>query len=161
MSLTQVMILVEVDCSGIKTGPDRYHIDAPALNYKEMRYDTEPEGWAKIRERVIRSRAQELGRARENLLQCADVLPPHPHFPRALHRLRALSRTRITEQGLTPAPTTDILKVARTVADIEETAIIEPKHIAEAIEYRAWTGHTGRNPRQLASRAQTHPGKAK
>src|SRR6267143_7150291 len=60
-------------------------------------------------------------------------------FPRALHRLRALSRTRITEQGLTPAPTTDILKVARTVADIEETAIIEPKHIAEAIEYRAWT----------------------
>jgi len=94
MSLTQVMILVEVDCPGIKTGPDRYHIDAPALNYKEMRSGTEPEGWAKIRQRVIRSRAQELGRARENLLQCADVLPPHPHFLRALHRLRALSRTR-------------------------------------------------------------------
>ncbi len=100
MSLTQVMILVEVDCPGIKTGPDRYHIDAPALNYKEMRSGTEPEGWAKIRERVIRSRAQELGRARENLLQCADVLPPHPHFLRALHHCERFLEHAITEQGL-------------------------------------------------------------
>jgi magnesium chelatase family protein len=38
------------------------HIDVPAVNYKEMRSTSEPEGSAQIRERIVRAREIQLRR---------------------------------------------------------------------------------------------------
>ncbi len=58
------------------------HIDVPAVNYKEMRSTNEPESSAKIRERVMRARAEATAAfrhvPRKALLQRPDVFPPHP-----------------------------------------------------------------------------------
>ena len=48
---------------------------------------------------------------------------------------RLLERA-MTQQGLSARAHDRILKVARTVADLEGAPAIEPKHIAEAIQYR-------------------------
>jgi magnesium chelatase family protein len=48
---------------------------------------------------------------------------------------RLLERAML-QQGLTARAHDRILKVARTIADMDGTAAIEPKHIAEAIQYR-------------------------
>jgi magnesium chelatase family protein len=48
---------------------------------------------------------------------------------------RLLERA-MTQQGLSARAHDRILKVARTVADLEGAAQIAPKHIAEAIQYR-------------------------
>ena len=48
---------------------------------------------------------------------------------------RLLERA-MTQQGLSARAHDRILKVARTVADLEGAPQLEPKHIAEAIQYR-------------------------
>jgi len=48
---------------------------------------------------------------------------------------RLLERA-MTQHGMTARAHDRILKVARTVADLEGAPAIEPKHIAEAIQYR-------------------------
>ena len=117
------------------------HIDVPAVNYKEMRAGNEPENSATIRERVLRARDIQIkrfaGGKREKLYCNAQMGPRHI---RASCELSAdcerLLERAMTQQGLTARAHDRILKVARTVADLEGAVGIEPKHIAEAIQYR-------------------------
>jgi magnesium chelatase family protein len=118
------------------------HIDVPAVNYKEMRAGTEPESSAKIRERVMRAREAQLARfaatkSREKLYCNAQMAPRHIRsFCDLSADCERLLERAMTQQGLTARAHDRILKVARTVADLEGATAIEPKHIAEAIQYR-------------------------
>jgi len=142
------------------------HIDVPAVNYKEMRSTSEPEGSGQIRERVMRAREIQLRRfGRSTVVQVSNekATPPDtsvlrsaegslracktycnaqmtPRQIRAFCELtpdceRLLERAMM-QQGLTARAHDRILKVARTIADLEGAQGIQPKHIAEAIQYR-------------------------
>src|SRR5205085_821566 len=117
------------------------HIDVPAVNYKELRSGSEPESSAKIRDRVIRARAVQLSRfsacTREKVYCNAQMGPRHIRsFCELSADCERLLERAMAQQGLTARAHDRILKVARTVADLEQAAAIEPKHIAEAIQYR-------------------------
>src|ERR1700704_3462196 len=122
------------------SGPLLDRIDIQAVNCKEMRSTNEPENSAKILERVIRARQIQLARfssGREKLYCNSQMSPRHirafcdlsPDCERLLERA-------MTQQGLSARAHDRILKVARTIADLEGAANLEPKHIAEAIQYR-------------------------
>jgi magnesium chelatase family protein len=118
------------------------HIDVPAVNYKEMRAAADPEGSQQIRERVMRAREIQLRRFAApshspRVFANAQMTPRHirtwcelsPDSERLLERA-------MVQQGLTARAHDRILKVARTIADLEGESSIQPKHIAEAIQYR-------------------------
>jgi magnesium chelatase family protein len=116
------------------------HIDVPAVNYKEMRSSSEPEGSARILERVIRARQIQLTRfsSGPEKLYCNAQMSSRQI--RAFCDLSAdcerLLERAMMQQGLSARAHDRILKVARTIADLESTPQLEPKHIAEAIQYR-------------------------
>ena len=117
------------------------HIDVPAVNYKEMRSTHEPEDSAKIRERVMRTRQTQLTRfsgSRERLYCNAQMSSRHIRtFCELSADCERLLERAMTQQGLSARAHDRILKVARTIADLEDTPNLEPKHIAEAIQYRS------------------------
>jgi magnesium chelatase family protein len=111
------------------------------VNYKEMRSAAEPEGSAKIRERIMRARERQLQRfasSREKLYCNAQMSSRHIRsFCDLSSDCERLLERAMTQQGLSARAHDRILKVARTVADLEDSLHLEPKHIAEAIQYRS------------------------
>src|SRR6266481_359073 len=99
------------------------HIDVPAVNYKEMRSTSEPESSGKILERVIRARDIQLARfstGREKLY-CNAQMPPQSirKFCELSADCERLLERAMAQQGLSARAHDRILKVARTIADLD------------------------------------------
>jgi magnesium chelatase family protein len=114
------------------------HIDVPAVNYKELRGGASPENSEQIRTRVIRARQAQLQRFANERIYCNAQMAPRQiraHCELSADCERLLERA-MTQQGLSARAHDRILKVARTIADLESAPNLESKHIAEAIQYR-------------------------
>ena len=115
------------------------HIDVPAVKYAELRGGESIEKSAQIRERVVSARACQQGRFRE-----AGIFSNARMNTRQVRRYCTLDaagekllETAITRMGLSARAHDRILKVARTVADLEGAESIQSKHLAEAVHYRS------------------------
>ena len=117
------------------------HIDVPAVNYKELRgSDGNAESSVQIRDRVIRARQIQLNRfavAGEKIYGNAQMTTRQirTYCELGSESERLLERA-MQQQGLSARAHDRILKVARTIADLEGALQLESKHIAEAIQYR-------------------------
>ena len=117
------------------------HIEVPAVQYKELRGGAAAEGSSEIRARVMAARERQQKRFRQagekiyaNAQMSTRQIRAHCDLGSDSERL--LERA-MQQQGLTARAHDRILKVARTIADLEDSANLEPKHIAEAIQYRS------------------------
>jgi magnesium chelatase family protein len=115
------------------------HIEVPAVKYKELRGDTEIETSASVRERVLRARQIQGERYKTEKGLYANAQMP----PKLIRKHCAISadgekllETAIQRLGLSARAHDRILKVSRTIADLETAASIETKHLSEAIQYR-------------------------
>lgn len=117
------------------------HIDVPAVQFKELRGRGVPvgESSATIRERVIAARQIQLERFRgEGVFSNAAMNPSQIRKYCALTtECEDLLEKAMFKQGLSARAHDRILKVSRTIADLEGKADIEPNHITEAIKYRS------------------------
>lgn len=120
------------------------HIEVPALRYKELSSDLSGEKSSIVQMRVNEARSTQLERYRARTrVYCNAHLGPraireHCRVDSASHDL--LKRA-ITKFGLSARAYDRILKVARTIADLEKSTEIQAAHISEAIQYRSLDRH--------------------
>jgi magnesium chelatase family protein len=115
------------------------HIEVPAVKYKELRATASSEDSAAVRARVIGARQRQLTRyaGEKKTFANAQMLPKMVRKHCAISADgEKLLENAITRLGLSARAHDRILKVARTIADLEGAPAIEPKHLSEAIQYR-------------------------
>ncbi len=115
------------------------HIEVPAVKYKELRGEHVAEDSAGVRERVIRARARQLERfAGEKKIYANAQMPPKliRKYCQVSAEGEKLLENAITRLGLSARAHDRILKVSRTIADLNDAADVQPQHLSEAIQYR-------------------------
>jgi magnesium chelatase family protein len=115
------------------------HIEVPGVKYKELTDRSSGEISETIRARVNKARAIQLERFAGMSFYCnaqmgARELRANCQVEASGERLLELAINRL---GLSARAYTRILKVARTIADLDGTTAIEAHHVSEAIQYRS------------------------
>jgi magnesium chelatase family protein len=114
------------------------HIEVPALRYDELRGPRAGETSDTIRSRIETARRVQAERfpGRGTPVN-ATMTPQEMETHCALDaECESLLRMAMTEFGLSARASTRILKVARTIADLDGTDRIGPQHLSEAVQYR-------------------------
>ncbi|MGA8023947.1 MAG: YifB family Mg chelatase-like AAA ATPase, partial [Candidatus Acidiferrales bacterium] len=115
------------------------HIEVPAVKYKELRGNGDVESSASVRDRVLRARGIQFERYRgEKKLYANSQMPPkliRKHCAISAEGEKILE-SAVQRLGLSARAHDRILKVSRTIADLEGAESLLPKHLSEAIQYR-------------------------
>lgn len=113
-------------------------IEVPAVNYEEISSQEVAESSREIRKRVMKAREIQKKRYQgEGILTNAELTAPLvKKYCVLAEDAEALLKQAFTTLGLTARGYDKIIKVARTIADLEASEKIELRHLAEAISYR-------------------------
>ena len=114
------------------------HIQVPAVKYRELAQEETSEDSAIIRERILAARRLQFQRLASFGIHCNAQMTP-----RTLRRFCKLDaesekqmENAITKIGLSARAYDRILKVSRTMADLEGSEKIQARHVSETIQYR-------------------------
>ena len=114
------------------------HMEVPAVPYKDLLQRSTPESSDRIRARVTVARKAQQKRFTRSKIFCnaqmtSRHIKTHCRIDEASDRLL---ETAIDKLGLSARAYNRILKIARTIADLEQVRQITATHISEAIQYR-------------------------
>ena len=114
------------------------HVSVPSVDYESMRRKETPESSADVKRRVDAARAIQTERFAGTGVTCNAHMPAPMigEFCRLDGAGEALMRSAFERMGLTARSHDRILRVARTIADLDGAEAIGPEHLAEAIQFR-------------------------
>jgi magnesium chelatase family protein len=124
------------------SGPfiDRVDIfaEVPHIDYEKLADDRLGEKSERVRARVQAARAIQRQRFEGTKLACnAEMTPTEVReFCRVEESAQSLLKAAMKQLYLSARAFHRILKIGRTIADLENSDIIKAHHIAEAIQYR-------------------------
>ncbi|MBQ8574554.1 MAG: YifB family Mg chelatase-like AAA ATPase [Clostridia bacterium] len=115
------------------------HIEVPPVDFDKLSDTHKGEPSAKIRERVEAARKIQQERLRGTTANCNAQMNSAMtrEFCVASEPAMKMLQMAFDKLGLSARAYDKILRVARTIADLDNSEIIEATHIAEAIQYRS------------------------
>jgi magnesium chelatase family protein len=115
------------------------HVEVPAVPYRELSKQQPTESSETVRGRVIEARARQQQRYAPGNTRCNAEMSPaelrrycqvNPESSRILEMV-------VDRLGFSARAHDRILRVARTIADLDHKEALETHHVAEAVQYRA------------------------
>ncbi|MEL7496536.1 MAG: hypothetical protein AAFN77_02935 [Planctomycetota bacterium] len=114
------------------------HVEVPAAEFKELSSAIPGTSSESIREQVINARRAQFERFEET-----PILYNAQMTSRQIREFCKLGddginilKNAVNEMGLSARAHDKVLRLARTIADLEASSVIEPHHLQEAINYR-------------------------
>jgi magnesium chelatase family protein len=117
------------------------HIEVPAVEYRDVASERAEEALGVIRQRIVRARERQQARFRNdgkvtcNARMTTRQLKQHCKLAQDPQEL---IRVAMSELNLSARAYDRILKVSRTIADLDGKTEITPEHVSEAIQYRTF-----------------------
>lgn len=114
------------------------HVEVPAVPFRELKDSTPGTNSSQMRERVEAAREVQRRRFAGQPAMVNGKMTPRQirTFCRLEPDAETLLRTAMEEMGLSARAHDRILRVSRTIADLDATDTIRSEHISEAINYR-------------------------
>ena len=114
-------------------------VEVPAVHFEDLRRRAEAEPSVDVKKRVDAARSVQRKRFENNGSMCNARMGPEEmrRYCALSDDCAALMKQAFDSMGLTARSYDRILKVARTVADLDGSEMIQMQHLAEAIQYRA------------------------
>lgn len=114
------------------------HIEVPRLKYEEMAKESFGETSKIVRERVSKARETQASRFKnERILTNREMSIRHIKKYCALDETaEKMMKSAVSSMGFSTRTYHRLLKISRTIADLENSENIKPQHLAEALQYR-------------------------
>lgn len=114
------------------------HVEVERVDYKKLQSDEHLESSEQIRERVNRARKIQLERYEsEGIISNSELSSVQiEKYCKLNDETKIFLENAFNVYGYSARTYSRILKIARTIADLEEKENIELQHVAEAIQYR-------------------------
>jgi len=114
------------------------HVEVPRLAFEKLTQENKSESSQSIRQRVNNARVKQKQRLEEFGLLTNNEMPAQVVKKICVlnHETHKLIRQAVNSLNLSARAFHRILKVARTIADLEDSDDISVQHVAEALQYR-------------------------
>jgi magnesium chelatase family protein len=115
------------------------HIEVPAVKYRDLTGDASCEDSETVKRRVNAARDIQRDRFAAKRLYCNSQMTSRhlKKYCQIGEDSKGLLEQAIDKLGLSARAYTRILKIARTIADLDGLETISPAHVSEAIQYRS------------------------
>ncbi len=116
------------------------HIEVPGVKYQDLASVPNGENSSEIRKRISKARLIQYGRTvsvKKNFTNATMSSKDIRKYCKVDNAGQELLKMAITQLGLSARAYDRILKVSRTIADLENSEIIKTEFVSEAIQYRS------------------------
>ena len=114
------------------------HVEVPAVSFEKLSETSPSESSAKICQRVLATRQRQMNRFKQQTFTCNAHMSGKEieAFCPLKKSVLDLLEQAMNQLGLSARAYHRIIKVARTIADMDQSQDIRAEHMAEAVQYR-------------------------